>query len=95
MLKRKVTEMKEFTKEMLDKLIKANEEVKATPYYYRYHMQCDAKTNGRWNYIGWYIPNKCGIIKIVKLTTYIVTEDSNGELLRYTVNLNVKELLGI
>lgn len=86
---------REFTKEMLEKLTEANDEVKGTPYYYRYHMQCDAKTNGRWNYIGWYMPNKCGIIKTVKLTTYIVTEDSNGEMLRYTVNLNVKELLGI
>lgn len=84
--------MAEFTKEMLEKLYKANEAVKGTPYYTKYEMQADTKVSGRWKYMFWSIPKKTGIIRTYKHTTYIITEDGFD---RYTVTYPVKELLGI
>lgn len=87
--------MKEFTQEMLDKLTTANESVKGTVYYHTYHMQGDIKTNGRWRFLGHGIPNTTGEIKTIKLTTYIITKDTLFGERRWTVNLNVKDLLNI
>lgn len=87
--------MKEFTREMLEKLTKANDDVKGTPYYITYHMEKDMKFNGRWKFFGHGVPHQEGKIKTVGLTTYIITTDSYGMDTRYAVNLNVKELLGI
>lgn len=90
--------MKEFTKEMLQKLEAANEEVKGTCDYTKFHMPCESKRNGRWHFICWTIPHTTGKIKTFKDKTYIITEhgiSSDKYLGRYAVNEEVKELLGI
>lgn len=90
--------MKEFTKDMQEKLWAANEAVKGTTEYTKYHMETAAQTNGRWHFIGWYIPYTEGKIKTFKDKTYIVVECQCGYeryLERYTVRDSVKELLGI
>ena len=85
--------MREFTKEMLDKLTNANEAVKGTINYHWYHMASCFKSsvNGKWVFSGYYIPHKTGFIRKYKETLFIITE--NGE--RYELNDRVKELLGI
>jgi hypothetical protein len=90
--------MKEFTKEMLDKLTAANDSVRGTSEYTKYHMQSDAKTDGRWHFIGWSIPHSTGMIKTFKDKTYIITEFegiTERYFERYEVRDSVKELLGI
>ena len=87
--------MKQFTKVMLDKLHNAHDEVKGTQNYTRYYMECSARTNGRWKFIGYSIPFVAGKIKTVKDKTYIVTKDGYGDNVRYLVTDKVKELLNI
>jgi hypothetical protein len=90
--------MKIFTEEMLTKLTEANESTKGTLEYTKYHMECDAKTNDRWHFLGWYIPHSVGTIKTYKDKTYIITQYEGiyeSYLERYTVSEEVKELLGI
>lgn len=94
--------MKEFTKEMLKKLHDANDALRGTPDYMKYHMECYMKdrnaNNARWKFYGWTIPHKEGVIKTIKGTTCIVCEFSGmfaqyNE--RYFISDEVKELLGI
>lgn len=90
--------MKEFTKEMLDKLIEANESVKGTVDYLKYYMECDWKYKGSWRFQSWSIPNTTGKIKTVKDKTYIITEYEGifeRYPVRHTVERPVRELLGI
>lgn len=90
--------MKEFTAEMLNKLHDANETVRRTADYIKYHMQSDAKHNGSWRFIGWSIPFTTGKIKTFKDKTYIVIEYegiTERYPQRYRVSEEVKELLGI
>ena len=87
--------MKEFTKEMLGKLMEANNSMKGTNNYTKYHMENEAKSeNGRWFFIGHSIPYQTGIIKSFKESTYIITESSSCKA-RYRVTDEVKNLLGI
>lgn len=86
--------MKEFTKEMLEKLQAANDSVKGTREYCKYYMQQDFLHNGRWNFCFHMIPYTTGKIKTVKGKMYIVTE-SAYDVKRYAVTDEVKELLGI
>jgi hypothetical protein len=90
--------MKEFTKEMLEKLHAANNAVKGTSEYLKYHMLCDAKTNGRWHFLCWSIPYTTGTIKTVKDKTYIIvqyTVINESYPQRYEVSRAVRELLDI
>lgn len=87
--------MKEFTQEMLDKLTEANNKMKGTSGYYKFHMLCEAKSeSGRWFVISHSVPYQTGIIKSFKENTYIITENSYYKE-RYHVTDVVKELLGI
>lgn len=85
--------MREFNSEMLAKLTSANESLKGTPNYYRYHMAtcCKSAVNGKWFFVGHYIPHQTGVIRKAKGNTYIYT--TGGD--RYELNEAVKELLGI
>ena len=93
--------MKEFTAEMLNKLTEANDSVKGTSEYYKFHMSCSKKydDDNRWKFIHcWGIPNTTGKIKTFKGNTYIITEHRTfwgNYLVRYEVKDSVKELLGI
>lgn len=88
--------MKEFTKEMLEKLSAANEAVKGTSEYTKYLMACESKRNGRWHFICYTIPHTTGKIKTFKDRTYIITEHGLGLTFgRYAVGEEVKKLLGI
>ena len=86
--------MKEFTQEMLETLQKANNEVRGTKDYTKYLICCEAKTYGRWHFIGWHYPYTTGKIKTFKGRTYIITENSTGQY-RYEVTDEVKNLLNI
>ena len=84
--------MKEFTTEMLNKLTEANNSVKGTREYTKFYMESTYKNeNGRWFFVGYYIPHSTGIIKTFKGNTYIITPSGD----RYHVTDEVKELLGI
>ena len=92
--------MKEFTAEMLNKLTEANDSVKGTNEYYKFHMPCSKKFDDdrRWKHIAWTIPHTTGKIKTFKDSTYIMTEHRTcwgNYLERYEVTDAVKELLGI
>ena len=90
--------MKEFTKEMLQKLTAANDAVRGTADYCKYHMACDSKRDGRWHFICWAIPHATGKIKTFKDKTYIICEYvgiCERYLERFEVREEVKELLGI
>ena len=90
--------MKEFTKEMLEKLEAANDAVRGTSNYCLYHMQADSKHDGRWKFIGWGIPHTTGKIKTFKDKTYIIVEYigcCERYLERFEVEGPVNELLGI
>lgn len=90
--------MKEFTTEMLEKLSNAQESVRGTADYLKYHMECDWKYNGSWRLQSWSIPRTTGKIKTFKGKTYIVTEYEGcfeRYPVRHTVSEEVKELLGI
>ena len=84
---------KEFTKEMLDKIVKANESVRGTSNYYFYHMSCCFKssTSGKWVFLGNYIPYQTGHFKKYRDNLYIITE--NGD--RYELTERVRELIGV
>jgi hypothetical protein len=87
--------MKEFTEEMLNVLTEANDKMKGTSKYTKFHMATECKSeSGRWFLVGYYTPHQTGIIKTFKENTYIITEDSCGKT-RYHVTDEVKELLGI
>lgn len=89
--------MKEFTKEMLAKITEANDKLRGTSEYWKFHMESYCKNEkGRWFFVGHYIPfsHETGIIKTFKGNTYIITEGTSG-VTRYLVNDAVKELLGI
>ena len=84
--------MKEFTAEMLNALTEANNSVKGTREYTKFHMETTCKNEkGRWFFIGYYIPSATGIIKTFKGNTYIITASGY----RYHVTDEVKNLLGI
>lgn len=90
--------MKEFTKEMLEKLTAANDAVRGTADYIKYHMQFSSKHDGRWKFICWAIPHTTGKIRTFKDKTYIICEyvgicERYPE--RFEVKEEVKELLGI
>lgn len=90
--------MKEFTNEMLQKLTAANDAVRGTADYTKYHMTCDSKRDGRWRFICWTIPHTTGKIKTFKDKTYIIAEYVGVDeryLERFEVREEVKELLGI
>lgn len=88
--------MKEFTKEMLDKLHKAHDELRGTPDHWLYTMECEMKTeSGRWEFMGHCLPYRTGTIKTFKGKTYIMTKDAYGVLTRYEVTNLEKELLNI
>lgn len=89
--------MKEFTKEMLNKLEAAANEVKGTSQYSKFYMETQCKNEkGRWFFAGYYIPYTIGHIKTFKENTYIVTgSKANDNEHRYLVTENVKTLLGI
>lgn len=94
--------MKEFTNEMLNKLTEANNSVKGTNKYFKFHMSCSKKydDDNRWKFIHcWGIPNTTGKIKTFKGQTHIIIEIKDhfggNALVRYEVTDAVKELLGI
>ena len=84
--------MKEFTLEMLNTLTEANNKMKGTKEYYKFHMAAYCKNEkGRWVFVGYYPPFNTGTIKTVKGCTYIVTDNDQ----RYLVTDEVKKLLNI
>lgn len=89
--------MKEFTQEMLNKLVDARNNVKGTSEYYKFDMASECKTQkGKWIFVGYYIPYTIGHIKTFKDNTYIVTgSKSTDNEHRYFVTEDVKKLLGI
>lgn len=86
--------MKEFSQEMLEKLQKANDAVRGTKEYYKFYMETECRTNGRWHFIGHGIPNGIGTIKTLKGKTYIMCEFF-GDMERFAMTEAVKELFGI
>lgn len=85
--------MREFTKEMLDKLSVANESVKGTRNYQKYYMSITAKSEktGKWFHTGYYIPFTTGTFRKSKDNLYIITVSGD----RYEVTDEVKKLLDI
>ena len=87
--------MKEFTAEMLNALTEANNKVKGTTEYTKFHMENEIKSEkGGWHFASHSIPHQTGIIKTFKGNTYIITENAFYKE-RYHVTDEVKELLGI
>ena len=87
--------MKEFTKEMLEKLHAANDAVKGTDDYTKYGMTCEHKySGGRWKFLRYSIPYRTGTFKTVKGKTYIMIE-TMYDVERFAVTEAVAELLGI
>lgn len=82
--------MKEFTREMLDKLTEAKDSVKGSAAYAKYHMEQSYNYNGRWKFGGWGIPNQTGVFKKANGKLFIVLSNS-----RFEVSEAVKELLNI
>lgn len=75
---------REFTKEMVDKVLEANEQVKGTAVYGAYYVPFEAKTNGKWHLIGWGVANRAGIIKKGRNNTlYVYYTDGYGNEYRY------------
>lgn len=84
--------MKEFTTEMLNALTEANNKMKGTSEYTRFHMETECKNEkGKWFFVGHYTPYTTGVIKTFKGNTYIITNNDH----RYHVTDAVKNLLGI
>lgn len=86
--------MKKFTEEMLKTLEKAYNATKGTKDYTKYLVCCEAKTNGRWHFVGWHFPSTTGHFKKVNGITYIITEMC-GDIYRYEVSNEIKSLFGI
>jgi len=86
--------------EQLQTIIKANEEVKGTPHYARYQMECTVKMNGRWLMTSWSVPRIAtafngAYLKRVKDDLYIYCQEGYDEYgIRYYVTKNVADLMG-
>lgn len=98
--------MRIITAEEIEKIRQANESMKGTDKYNKYHMCHSSKRTiddkwGKWTYLGWDIPYRSipYFIKTIKDTTYIMSEKYNdfGEscIERYEVTDSVKELLNL
>lgn len=75
---------KEFTKEMVAEIEKANNEVKGTSVYGAYYVPFEAKTKGRWHHIGWGPANRTGVIKKTNNgNLYVYYTDSYGNEYRF------------
>ena len=75
----------------------ANEQMKGTKDYMKYHMEMSSFINGKWVFIGWYVPSQYqqATIKKVKNNSYLIIEHANGEKDRYVINKHVAIILGI
>lgn len=87
--------MKEFTKEMCDIIWSANDSVRGTSEYLKYHVQCDKKMKNYWKFTMWTIPTCPGFFKSVRGKLYIVSDEGWCGTYRYEVSEEIKKLLGI
>jgi hypothetical protein len=67
--------MREFTTEMLAKVEASNESVKGTCNYGAYYVPFEAKTKGKWHFLGWGVANRTGVIKKINNTYYVYYKD--------------------
>ena len=82
----------QFTQEMLNKYLIANDKVSGTNNYNRFYMMQEAKINGRWKFIGWSFVNQLGYFTCPRHTVYLTVENKLGDKVRYTVT---NEVLGL
>ena len=76
----------------LKPLQEANNQVKGTNEYNKYYMETYGKTNGKWHFLGWYIPlQSTAIIKKYGEKNYLMVSDEE----RYLINESVSELLNL
>ena len=84
--------MKVITANQLQAIREASEKLKGSTNYSKYYMSCEYKSdNGRWVFLGHYIPHTTTDCPIKKYrdTLYIMTSPTE----RYTITEDVLELL--
>lgn len=71
------------TKKQLETIVEAVENAKGTPGYNKYFMCIEHKNNGKWSYVGWYLPyaNEDCQIKKVKDEYYIMQNNNTRRVL--------------
>lgn len=86
--------MKVITAAQLEAIYKANEALKGTPQYCRYHMPYEYKQNGKWRFAGYGVPQRYEIGEDKPIRTYHGNEYImiNTEK-RYAVLKPVEELI--
>lgn len=86
----------EFTKEMVERAIKANESVKGTPFYGAYYVPLESKNkSGKWVFLSWTHNYREGIIKKFRDKLYVYYQDGYGNDFRYKITYALRTILNL
>jgi len=90
---------KNIAQEIVQRIKNANESVKGTHSSMQYHMETYYKYGNKWRFLSWGYPiykvdNIDVYYKKRKDSEYLIFEKSDGEVERFTITPQIRELIG-